>query len=270
MPATPRPLTADLRAVASADPPTPGAPEQAAVRSMFDRIAPRYDLLNRLLSAGVDVRWRRKAVDALDLDVEGDGDADVDGGQTGAARILDLCTGTADVLIEALGRDPRLRGLGADLSPQMLVRGLRKLERRGMASRSALACGDAERLPLRAALFDGAVVAFGIRNIGDRERALREMLRVLRPGGRLVVLEFGVPRGLLGTPYRFYFGHLLPWIGGIISGDPAAYSYLPASVAAFPPPEAFAALMEKAGFVAVTWTPLTGGIATLHRGDKPR
>lgn len=251
-------------AMASVGPPTPGAPEKAAVRSMFDRIAPRYDLLNRLLSAGVDVRWRRKAVDTLDLDV------DVDIGQTGSARILDLCTGTADLLIEALGRDPRLRGLGADLSPQMLIRGLRKLERRGMASRSTLACADAERLPLRGALFDGALVSFGIRNIGDRERALHEMIRVLRPGGRLVVLEFGVPRGLLGTLYRFYFGHLVPWIGGIISGDPGAYSYLPASVAVFPTPQAFGALMEKAGFVAVSWKPLTGGIANLHRGDKPR
>ena len=245
-------------ATASVGPPTPGAPEKASVRSMFDRIAPRYDLLNRLLSAGVDVRWRRKAVDALDVDPKGD------------ARILDLCTGTADLLIEALGRDPRLHGLGADLSPQMLVRGLRKLKRRGMASRSALACADAERLPLRGELFDGALISFGIRNVGDRERALQELVRVLRPGGRLVVLEFGRPRGLLGTLYRFYFGRLVPWIGGVISGDPGAYSYLPASVAVFPTPEAFGALMEKAGFAAVSWRPLTGGIATLHRGDKPR
>ncbi len=243
-------------AITSVGAPTPGAPEKEAVRSMFDRIAPRYDLLNRLLSAGVDVRWRRKAVDTLD--------------PKDAARILDLCTGTADLLIEALGRGPRLRGLGADISPQMLVRGLRKLERRGMASRSALACADAERLPLRGALFDGALVSFGIRNIGDRERALHELIRVLRPGGRLVVLEFGLPRGLLGTLYRFYFGCLVPWIGGVISGDPGAYSYLPASVAVFPTPEAFGALMEKAGFVAVSWRPLTGGIANLHRGDKPR
>src|SRR3989442_16029704 len=114
-------------AITSVGAPTPGAPEKAAVRSMFDRIAPRYDLLNRLLSAGVDVRWRRKAVDTLDLDVD----------PKSAARILDLCTGTADLLIEALGRGPRLRGLGADISAQMLVRGLRKLERRGRGPRPA-------------------------------------------------------------------------------------------------------------------------------------
>jgi len=115
-------------------PPTPGAPEKAAVRCMFDRIAPRYDLLNHLLSAGIDVRWRRRAVDELD--------------RRGPSRILDLCTGTADLLIEALGRDERLSGLGADLSPEMLFRGQRKLERQGMGKRGALACGDGERLPL--------------------------------------------------------------------------------------------------------------------------
>src|SRR5258708_3162825 len=120
-------------AITSVGAPTPGAPEKEAVRSMFDRIAPRYDLLNRLLSAGVDVRWRRKAVDTLD--------------PKDAARILDLCTGTADLLIEALGRGPRLRGLGADISPQMLVRGLRKLERRGMGPRSAPPRPGARRRP---------------------------------------------------------------------------------------------------------------------------
>jgi len=256
MPRAARPLMGGPRAAAPAGAPTPGAPEKAAVRSMFDRIAPRYDLLNRLLSAGTDVRWRRKAVDYLE--------------RTGEGRILDLCAGTADLLIEALGRDERLRGLGADLSPQMLLRGLRKLERRGMARRAALACGDGERLPLRDAIFDGALVAFGIRNIGDPGTALRELRRVLRPGGRLVVLEFALPRGPLGALYRFYFGRILPRIGGLISGAPEAYSYLPASVAAFPSPEAFGALMAEAGFEAVEWKALTGGIAYLHRGDRPR
>ncbi len=237
-------------------PPTPGAPEKAAVRCMFDRIAPRYDLLNHLLSAGIDVRWRRRAVDELD--------------RRGPSRILDLCTGTADLLIEALGRDERLSGLGADLSPEMLLRGRRKLERRGMGRRGALLCGDGERLPLRDASFDGALVAFGIRNMADPERALRELARLLRPGGRLVVLEFSMPGGPLRSLYRFYFTRVLPRIGGIVSGDAEAYAYLPASVAAFPSPPAFGALMEKAGFTAVAWEPLTGGIAYLHRGDKPR
>jgi len=250
MPAVPASLTAERPT------PTPGAPERAAVRSMFDRIAPRYDLLNRLLSAGTDVRWRRRAVDELD--------------RAGPGRLLDLCTGTADLLIEALGRDPRLSGLGADLSPAMLARGRGKLRRRGMADRAALACGDAERLPLRDALFDGALVAFGIRNVGDPERALRELLRVLRPGGRLVVLEFSMPGGLLGPLYRLYFRHVLPRIGAAVSGDPHAYAYLPASVARFPSPEAFGALLEAAGFEAVTCRRLTGGIACIHRGDRPR
>ena len=236
--------------------PTPGAPERAAVRSMFDRIAPRYDFLNRVLSGGTDVRWRRRAVDLLELPAP--------------ARVLDLCTGTADLLIEALGRDPRHTGVGVDLSHRMLARGRAKLERRGYAGRGAVVGGDGERLPVRAGLFDGALVAFGIRNVGDVPRALGEVLRALRPGGRFVVLEFSMPEGLVGIGYRFYFRRVLPLVGGLVSGDGSAYAYLPASVARFPTPEAFAALMEEVGFRDVRWRTLTAGIACLHRGEKPR
>jgi len=236
--------------------PTPGAPEKDAVRSMFDRIAPRYDLLNRLLSGGTDVRWRRRAVDLL--------------GMEPPARILDLCTGTADVLIEVLGRDPRLRGAGLDLSVPMLRRGLAKLSARGLAGRGALAAADAERLPLRSESFDGALVAFGIRNVGRPLEALRELRRVLVPGGRLVVLEFSMPRGAPGALYRFYFGKVLPWLGGIVSGDRKAYAYLPASVERFATPGELARLLEQAGFSAVARRPLTGGIAHLHRAEKVR
>jgi demethylmenaquinone methyltransferase / 2-methoxy-6-polyprenyl-1,4-benzoquinol methylase len=235
--------------------PVPGRPEQAAVRSMFDRIAPRYDLLNRLLSAGIDVRWRRAAVDWL--------------APAPGSRVLDLCTGTADLLVEVLRRDPSHRGVGIDLSSGMLARGARKLEGRGLAARGTLAGGDAERLPLGSARFDGALVAFGIRNVGDRPRALRELRRVLKPGGRLVVLEFSMPRGLLGALYRFYFGSVLPRVGRLVSGDGAAYSYLPASVAVFPEPRAFGALLEEAGFAGVGWRALTAGIAHLYRAEVP-
>jgi demethylmenaquinone methyltransferase/2-methoxy-6-polyprenyl-1,4-benzoquinol methylase len=236
--------------------PTPGAPERDAVRSMFDRIAPRYDLLNRLLSAGTDVRWRRQAVDFLDV--------------APPARVLDLCTGTADLLIEALGRDPRISGLGVDLSHRMLGRGAAKVARGGLAARAALAGGDGERLPVRDGAFDGALVAFGIRNVGDPLSAMREVRRALRPGGRFVVLEFSMPEGVLAVAYRLYFRHVLPRLGGLVSGDASAYSYLPASVARFPGPEAFAALVREAGFEDVRWRCLTFGIACLHRGEKAR
>jgi demethylmenaquinone methyltransferase/2-methoxy-6-polyprenyl-1,4-benzoquinol methylase len=234
--------------------PTPGAPEKAAVRSMFDRIAPRYDLLNRLLSAGTDVRWRRQAVDFLELEPP--------------LRVLDLCTGTADLLVEALGRDGRSSGLGVDVAQGMLVRGARKLERRGLARRARLVGGDGEALPVKAGSFDAAVVGFGIRNVGDAERALAEVHRALRPGGRFVVLEFSMPGGLLGRLYRSYFTAVLPRVGGLVSGDASAYAYLPASVQKFPSPEAFGALMERAGFADVRIKPLTFGIACLHRGEK--
>lgn len=221
---------------------------------MFDRIAPRYDLLNRLLSAGIDVRWRRAAVDAL--------------GVSAGARVLDLCTGTADLLIESLRRDAGQEGLGIDLSPAMLLRGREKLARRGMGARSVLLRGDAASLPVRTGSFDGALVAFGIRNVTEPLLALREAHRALRAGGALVVLEFALPPGLMGRLYRFYFRSVLPRLGGLISGDRGAYAYLPASVERFATPQELAGLMQQAGFADVVSRPLTAGIAYLHRGRK--
>ncbi len=235
--------------------PTPGTPETAVVRAMFDRIAPRYDLLNRVLSAGTDVRWRRRAVDALEL--------------RAPARVLDLCTGTADLLIEVLRRDPRHSGVGCDLSRGMLARGARKLRETGLRRRAGLVSADAAFLPLRGGAFDGALVGFGIRNMGDPLTALRELHRALRPGGRLVVLEFSSPQGALGRVYRLYFRYLLPRLAGLLSEGPA-YEYLPASVARFPSAEAFAQLVREAGFVAVRWRLLSGGIACLHWGERPQ
>jgi demethylmenaquinone methyltransferase/2-methoxy-6-polyprenyl-1,4-benzoquinol methylase len=223
---------------------------------MFDRIAPRYDLLNRVLSGGTDVRWRRRAVDFLEV--------------SPPARVLDLCTGTADLLIESLGRDPRNTGLGVDLSLGMLERGAAKLARFGYTERASLAVADGAQLPVRGGRFDGALVAFGIRNVHDPLAAMREVRRALRPGGRFVVLEFSMPGGVFGMVYRFYFRRVLPRLGGLVSGDASAYAYLPASVARFPSPRAFASLMEEAGFVDVRWRTLTGGIACLHRGEKAR
>ncbi len=247
-----RPVNSAAQAVRAATP-TPGAPEKAAVRKMFDRIAPRYDLLNRLLSAGVDVRWRRRAVDMIGLPPP--------------LRVLDLCSGTADLLLEAVSRHPGSSGLGVDLSHGMLRRGAAKLERAGLAGRARLALGDAERLPVGSGAFDAALVAFGIRNVGDPRTALGELRRTLRAGGRLVVLEFSMPGGVFGSLYRVYFRSVLPRLGGLLS-ERSAYTYLPDSVARFPAPQAFADLMREAGFEDVRYALLSGGIACLHRGER--
>jgi demethylmenaquinone methyltransferase/2-methoxy-6-polyprenyl-1,4-benzoquinol methylase len=223
---------------------------------MFDAIAPRYDLLNRLLSAGIDRRWRTKAIASLRL--------------TGRETVLDVCTGTADVALES--RHPRqasvpgaARVLGVDFAGAMLVYGLQKVRDAGELERISLVRGDAMRLPARSGSVDAATVAFGIRNVERPEVASAELGRVLRPGGRLAILEFGVP-GIPGIrPLDlWYFEHVLPRIGQMISGHNAAYSYLPASVGTFQAPSSVVTMLRQAGFEDVQAVPLTFGIVYLY------
>ena len=233
-----------------------GAEKRAYVRTVFEQIAPRYDLLNHLLSLNIDRLWRRRALEALGWTSAPDG------------RYLDLCAGTLDVGAE-LSRRAGFRGfiLGADFAVPMLQAGL------GKASPSTLApvAADAQQLPLADGSMQGATVAFGIRNVASLDRALTEVHRVLAPGARFVILEFTTPRSwLVRTLYHFYFHHLLPLIGGLISGHRTAYKYLPRSVAHFPAEPELARRMEAAGFVDVGWESLSFGIAAIHVGTKGR
>ncbi len=227
------------------------APDRIA--RMFDAIAPRYDVLNHLLSAGIDRRWRARAVAALAL--------------TGRETLLDICTGTADVALEAGPRAARV--VGVDFAGAMLEHGLAKVRAARADGRIALVRGDAMSLPVRDGSIDAATVAFGIRNVEDHARACVEMARVLRRGGRLAILEFGTPR-LPGmkTLYLWYFRRILPLIGRLISGHDSAYSYLPASVGTFPSPPAFADVLLAAGFGDVHVVSLTGGIVHLYVGVR--
>ena len=227
----------------------------AAVERMFSAIAPRYDFLNRLLSAGRDRAWRRAAVQ--------------EAGVPRGGRLLDVCAGTADVAMEAARQFPDARIEGVDFSPPMIALGQAKVARAGLAERIRLQVAPAEALPYPDDTFDAATVAFGLRNIPDRLQGLREMLRVLRPGGRAVVLEFTTPpnplfRGL----YLWYFRRVLPRIGRLVSGHRSAYDYLPASVAEFPPPEGVAVWMREVGLRDVSYRPMTCGIVAIHAGTK--
>jgi demethylmenaquinone methyltransferase/2-methoxy-6-polyprenyl-1,4-benzoquinol methylase len=226
------------------------------VRSLFDGIAPRYDLLNHLLSAGIDRRWRRRAVEHLrDLRPH---------------AILDVATGTGDLALEAARLEPS-RIVGIDIAPRMLERARTKIARRGLSSLIELRMGEAEALPFPDESFDGVLVAFGVRNFEHLERGLGEVLRVLRPGGRLVVLEFSHPQRF---PYRqlyfFYFTRILPLIGRAVSGHREAYAYLPATVLAFPEGEAFLGVLSQAGFEQGRLEPLSAGVATIYTGSRPR
>ncbi len=230
------------------------AGKKEAVEAMFDSIAPRYDLLNRVLSFGIDQGWRRKAVAWL---------ADEQ-----PRRILDVATGTADLAIEALDLDPN-EVVGVDLSEEMLKVGRAKVRKRGETARVTLQQADAASLPFADASFDAALVAFGVRNFENLESGLRDIHRVLRPGGALVVLEFSKPRAFpIKQGYAFYSRHVLPRIGGALSSNDGAYEYLPASVQAFPDGADFLARMENVGFEQTQARPLTFGVASLYKGYR--
>ena len=231
---------------------TGGAEKRAYVRGIFTAIAPRYDLLNHLLSLNVDRRWRRLAVDRLGWE------------RIPAGTYLDLCSGTMDLAAELANR-PGFAGrvIGADFVQAMLVLGA------GKASRSVPVNADALSLPFGDAAFSGATVGFGVRNLMDLDAGLREAARVLEPGARFVILEFTTPRRQpMRGMYLAYFRHLLPTIGRLVSKHRDAYSWLPESVLAFPEPEALAARMQLAGFSDVTYTLLFGGICAIHVGTR--
>ena len=226
---------------------------------MFDAIADRYDTLNRVLSLGTDRGWRKLAVRSLELGP--------------AARVLDLATGTADMVLEILAAHPDARIVGVDPSREMLRVAQGKLAARGLADRTELVVGSAERIPLPDATVDAITMAFGIRNVPDRPGALADMARVLRPGGRVAILELSEPRkGLLAPLARFHIRHVVPNLGALLSGA-REYRYLERSIAAFPQPEEFAQTMRESGLEVLTVRPLTFGVACLFvatRGAEAR
>ncbi len=223
--------------------PSPGSGE------MFDQIADRYDLLNRIISLGVDQGWRRKTVKALALEA--------------GHHVLDLATGTADLAIQ-IAESADVSVVGVDPSVNMLAVGESKVQRAGLDSRVSLLEGDAQALAFEDNSFDACTIAFGIRNVPDRLLALREMNRVVRTGGRIAVLELSEPRnGFLGPLARFHIHKVVPWVGATISGK-REYAYLQESIAAFPSPETFADMMREAGQAVVEVDSLTFGVCCLY------
>jgi demethylmenaquinone methyltransferase/2-methoxy-6-polyprenyl-1,4-benzoquinol methylase len=229
---------------------------EVRIRRMFDGIAPRYDLLNHLLSLNVDRSWRRRVVRMV---------------PASTGPVLDVCTGTGDLAFEYdRACDGRVPIVGADFAGEMLAAAVEKSRRRGSHPRIGFVQADAQRLPFADNTFEAVAVAFGLRNVTDTDRGLSEMARVARPGGKVAVLEFSRPRHwLFGRAYRAYFRYLLPLVGQLFSrsGD-KAYAYLPASVMEFPDGEALAERMRAVGLRDVSFAPFTLGIATLYVGNK--
>ncbi len=224
---------------------------------MFNGIAADYDLLNHMLSAGIDNCWRRKAV------------REVFSGKN-RTDILDMATGTGDFAIALARKSPAGgRITGIDISSEMLAGCMHKIEKKGLTEKISLMHGDCENLPFDDGKFDAVTAGFGVRNFENLEKGISEMFRVLKPGGKAVILELSTPDGrLIGSLYRFYFHRVLPLIGGIVSGSKGAYKYLPASVDKFPRPEKFCGIMRECGFCNVSAKALTFGICRMYVGEK--
>ena len=230
--------------------------KRAAVESMFDSIAWRYDFLNHFLSFGTDYRWRKKAIRIISEHVTN-------------PEILDVATGTGDLAIASLRINPS-KVIGIDISEKMLEVGREKLVRRGLTDKIELRKGDSEQIGFDSNSFDVAMVAFGVRNFSDPLRGLSEMCRVTKPGGLLMVLEFSRPVSFpFRQVYNFYFLNILPFFGRLFSKDKKAYNYLPESVMKFPDNELFMRIVAEAGFINGNQVKLTGGIASIYTGIKP-
>lgn len=221
---------------------------------MFDQIADRYDLLNRIMSMGIDIYWRKQAVKALELGPD--------------SHVMDLATGTGDVALEIAHQHADASVTGVDPSEGMMVVGRSKVAAKGLASRITLEVGDGQDLRFDDNTFQGALISFGIRNVPDRMAGLREMARVTAPGGKVVILEANEPqKGIMASAARFHMHHVIPAVGGLISSSSnSEYRYLQSSIQAFPQPDAFAAMMSEAGLVDVVARPMTFGVVTLFVG----
>ena len=229
-----------------------GKKEQVA--AMFDNISKRYDLLNHVLSLGIDVIWRKKAIKMLQDDHP--------------KLILDIATGTGDFAIEALALNPD-KVIGVDISAGMLEEGRKKLRKKKLEDRIELQLGDSEKLLFPENKFDAVIVSFGVRNFENLEKGLADMFRVLKPGGKTVIVEFSKPEKFpMKQGYSFYFKYILPQIGKLVSKDDDAYTYLPESVQAFPYGVRFLDILKEIGFKNVKCRPLTFGISSIYVGEK--
>jgi len=231
------------------------ATKKEQVADMFNNIAKTYDFLNHFMSLGIDIIWRKKAINELKKDKP--------------SKILDVATGTGDFAFEALGILKPNKIIGVDISQGMLDIAQQKIEKRGLSDHFAVKLGDSEKLPFDDNDFDAVTVAYGVRNFENLESGLADMLRVLRPGGKVVILEFSKPKAFpVKQLYNFYFNYITPGIGKLFSKDARAYSYLPESVAAFPAGKDFVALMDKVGYKNTKNRPLAFGICSIYTGVK--